>query len=320
LFSGLLLVKAAAAWKDAHSGQLPKSSTDRSEFKDMIRSWQRKIDDCPIPEENFTEAIASAHKVWAPPSLKSEVKAIIEDEAATNITANTADFWVLAAALGRFINTEGAGQPPLEGSLPDMHATTQRYLDLQRIYKEKSEADIAAVTQHVAVLLKEKAGKDPSAIPAAEIKRFCRHARQLRVVRSRPLVQGLSSDALRAGLSAEDTSSNTSLLILLRAVDRFLGQYQRFPGKHDNEVEEDVALLKGLAGSILLEAGVSGVGVCDDLVGEIVRCGGGELQVIGATVGAIASQEAIKLLTKQFVPLGGTLIYNAMQCTTSVLG
>lgn len=247
------------------------------------------------------------------------MKAIIEDEAATTITGTTADFWILAAALGRFINNEGDGQPPLEGSLPDMHATTQRYLDLQHIYKEKAEADIAAVTQHVAVLFNEVAGKDGKSIAATEIKRFCRHARHLRVVRSRPLVEGLPSDTLRAGLSAEDTFLNTSLLILLRAVDRFLGQYQRYPGKYDNELEEDVALLKGLAGSILLEAGVSGVGVCDDLVGEIVRCGGGELQVIGAIVGAMASQEAIKLLTGQFVPLGGTLIYNAMQCTTSVL-
>jgi NEDD8-activating enzyme E1 regulatory subunit len=71
---GLLLVKAAAAWKEAHDGQLPNSSTDRAEFKDMIRSWQRKIDDCPIPEENYGEAIASAHKVWAPPTLSTFFK------------------------------------------------------------------------------------------------------------------------------------------------------------------------------------------------------------------------------------------------------
>ena len=68
---GVLLVKAAAAWKESHDNQLPKSTSDRTEFKDMIRSWQRKIDDCPIPEENFTEAIASAHKVWAPPILST---------------------------------------------------------------------------------------------------------------------------------------------------------------------------------------------------------------------------------------------------------
>ena len=244
---------------------------------------------------------------------------ILEDEAATKLTFNSTDFWILAAALRNFIQNEGGGQPPLEGSLPDMHSTTQHYLELQRVYRDKAEADIANVSGHLAAILKS-VRRDPGSIPESEIKRFCKHARQLRVVRCRPLDQSMNADALRAALAAEDTSANASLLILLRAVDRFIRQYQRYPGQYDNEVEEDVALLKGLAGSILMESGVSGVSVCDDLVGEVVRCGGGELQVVGAVVGAMASQEAIKLLTKQFVPLAGTLIYNAMQSTTTVLG
>lgn len=40
--------------------------------------------------------------------------------------------------------------------------------------------------------------------------------------------------------------------------------------------------------------------------------------MVAAVVGAVASQEAIKLLTGQYVAVGGTLIYNAMACTTSV--
>jgi amyloid beta precursor protein binding protein 1 len=49
-----------------------------------------------------------------------------------------------------------------------------------------------------------------------------------------------------------------------------------------------------------------------------VRCGAGELHVVAAVVGAIGAQEAIKMLTGQFVMVGGTLLYNAMACTTSV--
>ena len=56
----------------------------------------------------------------------------------------------------------------------------------------------------------------------------------------------------------------------------------------------------------------------DDLVAEVVRCAAGELHAVAAAVGAMASQEAIKLVTRQYVPVGGTLIYNAMACTTSV--
>jgi hypothetical protein len=50
------------------------------------------------------------------------------------------DFWVLVAALRRFIEGEGSGQLPLEGSIPDMHASTQQYLELQRIYRAKADA------------------------------------------------------------------------------------------------------------------------------------------------------------------------------------
>lgn len=39
---------------------------------------------------------------------------------------------------------------------------------------------------------------------------------------------------------------------------------------------------------------------------------------MGAVMGGLAAQEAIKLITRQFVPVAGTLIYNSMSSTTSV--
>ena len=39
--------------------------------------------------------------------------------------------------------------------------------------------------------------------------------------------------------------------------------------------------------------------------------------MVAAFMGGVAAQEAIKLVTRQFVPVAGTLIYNAMACTTS---
>jgi len=62
---GLLLVKAAQAWQRQHGGKLPATGAERAAFKELLVSRQRKIDDCPIPEENFSEAVANAHKVWA---------------------------------------------------------------------------------------------------------------------------------------------------------------------------------------------------------------------------------------------------------------
>ena len=80
-----------------------------------------------------------------------------------------------------------------------------------------------------------------------------------------------------------------------------------------------MALLKTVAGNVASEAGVSSSGIPDDYVGEMVRFGASELHTVAAILGGIAAQEAIKLLTAQFVPLKGTLIFNAMACTSLVL-
>ena len=44
-----ILLQAVAAWKGQHSGKLPSSSKEKSEFKELIKSWQRKVDGVPIP-------------------------------------------------------------------------------------------------------------------------------------------------------------------------------------------------------------------------------------------------------------------------------
>jgi NEDD8-activating enzyme E1 regulatory subunit len=55
------------------------------------------------------------------------------------------------------------------------------------------------------------------------------------------------------------------------------------------------------------------------MAGEMCRFGAAELHCVAAVMGGMAAQEAIKLITHQFVPLAGTLVYNAMASTTLVL-
>jgi amyloid beta precursor protein binding protein 1 len=47
----------------------------------------------------------------------------------------------------------------------------------------------------------------------------------------------------------------------------------------------------------------------------MLRLGAGELHVVATIMRRIAAQEASKLLTWQFIPLNGTLIYNGMSGT-----
>jgi NEDD8-activating enzyme E1 regulatory subunit len=353
----IILIKAAKEWKANHGGKLPSTATERAEFKSLIKSWQKMVDGVPLDEENFHEAVSNAHRVWAPPVLSAEVQALFDDAACCpeQLSSTSADFWFLVAALKMFMmqngdsssDTNGDGNqggrmfpPPLDGHIPDMHASTQLYLDLQRLYKEKAEQDAFAVEGHLKMFLdavgreaiSKNIGNDntntnntntAAAIPLSEVRRFCKNARHLRLVRPRLLSDEISTcnaTALRAALANEETSSSAGLYVLLRAVDKFHDTYQRYPGVYDDEVEEDLALLKTTVNATLAECGVGGAAggsVSDDLAGEVCRCAAGELHVVAAAVGAMASQEAIKLVTGQFVPVEGTLIWDAIHCTTA---
>ena len=46
--AAILLIKAAQQWQQQHIDKLPSSSAQRTEFKNIIKSWQRKIDGIPL--------------------------------------------------------------------------------------------------------------------------------------------------------------------------------------------------------------------------------------------------------------------------------
>ena len=85
-----------------------------------------------------------------------------------------------------------------------------------------------------------------------------------------------------------------------------------------SQVEEDTSLLRATLKNLVHQSSHL-EDLLNDYTTEMVRAGGSELHVIATIVGGVASQEAIKLLTKQFCPLSGPLIYNGIACTSSVL-
>jgi hypothetical protein len=66
---------------------------------------------------------------------------------------NTSNFWILTKAIKEFIDSEGNGQMPVGGEVPDMTSTTESYVKLQQIYHDKAIADLNAVSQRVAAIL-----------------------------------------------------------------------------------------------------------------------------------------------------------------------
>ena len=68
----------------------------------------------------------------------------------------------------------------VQGTIPDMTSTTHMYLQLQRTYRRKAEADAAAVKAHAQALL-TSIGRNPQSISTAAILGFVKNARNLRL-------------------------------------------------------------------------------------------------------------------------------------------
>ena len=122
----------------------------------------------------------------------------------------------------------------------------------------------------------------------------------------------------------------------LRATDRFHSKYARYPGENDDSTliadqEEVFAELRVLCEQYgvdptLIEGntteGEDKMKTDDggDVIAlvtrahaaEITRYGGCELQNTSALVGGIAAQEAVKIITHQYVPLNNTYIFNGI--------
>ncbi|XP_031500977.1 NEDD8-activating enzyme E1 regulatory subunit AXR1-like isoform X2 [Nymphaea colorata] len=311
----VILVKAASEWKHTHGGLLPTTREEKKQFKDHLKTKMISLD-----EDNYKEAIDSSFKVSIPAGISSQLRQIIEDNSA-KVFAGSSDFWVLVAALKEFIENQGNGDAPLEGSIPDMTSSTEYYVSLQKIYQEKAEAD-CQVMEHLVRNTLKRIGRDPGSILKATIKSFCRNARKINVCRYRSIEEEFMSPLLpelHKYFLDEEYSAAINFYILLRAVDRFTSNYNRFPGLFEDELDEEMSRLKTVAVSILSEMGANGSTLSEDLINEMCRFGGAELHAVAAFIGGIASQEAIKLITKQFIPMSGTFIFNGIDHKSQIL-
>ncbi|GIX87298.1 NEDD8-activating enzyme E1 regulatory subunit [Caerostris extrusa] len=310
----VILLKYLEDWKSSNDNQIPKNSKEKKVLKAEILKGARKKD-----EENFEEARRAVNKSITDTTVPSEIQSILNDPLCENLTSESKSFWILAKALKEFVNNEGQGCLPVRGIIPDMTSDTQSYIKLQNIYKAKAEEDAHTIYVKVQQLL-SNLGKPPNFISEQEVKIFCKNSHCLRVLHGRSIRDEYNPNAsntqsLIAHLEHED--SNIVFYVLLRAVDKFYSTYCRYPGQTNDEVESDIVKLKNCVTSLMNEWSCSPI-MKDDYIHEMCRFGAAELHSIAAFIGGCAAQEVIKLITGQYVPFNNTLIYYAVNQSTSV--
>lgn len=267
-------------------------------------------------EENFDEAARNGWRAFSKYSIPSAVKRVMDD-AATALNEKSSKFWVLIAALKQFVANEGAGKYlPVAGGIPDMHASTDHFIAVQRVYQQKADKDVDAVMAHVQALQSSAGTKHE--IAREEVKRFCKNSRNIRLIRYQSYADPINAEDISELINDEDQPEGKNIMwyILMRAVGNFQAKHSRYPGEADSDVAGDIPLLRTEVDAMLqsfnIKLGEQLVGQVDEYVQEAVRYGACELHNIAAFLGGVASLEIIKLATKQWVPLNNTFIFNGI--------
>jgi len=312
----VILIKAIDAWRKGSDGKkLPTTKEEKDKIKQIILGMRRSD-----AEQNFAEAMDSAYKAWIPYSIPDAVKEVLELQ-----TSNPkSDFWIVARAVSQFVRD--CGKLPLAGSLPDMTATTDWYVKLQEIYSSRAGGDCAAINAHIAGIQREL-GVD-GAVSSEFVSRFCQNAQYAEVFKFRTLEDECRPCSTEEGGVdlAEEASDEESLIqwyLALRAAEKFRAERGHLPGAlcGDGEaaLSSDVAALTVMGTSLVDSYKVEGVTIDPKMLEEVVRYGGCELHTTSSVLAGIASQEVIKLLTKQYSPLNNTLIYDGLHGKSQVL-
>ena len=355
----IILVKALDRWISLQTGsssstsssRLPKTVEEKSQFRSIIQQLSRDFS----KEINFQEAYENAYLGYAEPQLPSEVSSLLEHvvQSWDSSIPLHSSFDVLLLALHRFM-IRSSNQPPIHGSIPDMTSSTERYIELQQIYKVKAEEDRTLFQSLVQEILYQvsQAQNVPSSLNVTDeqLSLFCKNVNNLRLVHTRSLVdeykgvydsvkekEEILDTLVNATWDAYEDEKQTPLLwyILLRACDSFYHQFGKFPGSEfdgvtleseikylEKAVLDIIELLNLKENELIVSTLLSKVDdetiVNRNFLQEIIRFDNAEIHAVASLVAGVASQEAVKLITGQFVPIDGTYIFNGIASVANV--
>ena len=314
---------------------LPKTFAQKQDFvnnyiKPMARDYNKEL--------NFQEAISNAYLAYTERELSW-----LHDPA----PEKGSKLGQLRTALEAFVENHPDRRPPLNGSVPDMTASTKLYVQLQKLYKDQAEEDLQTMAE---ILRRQQAdaegGSTFEAVTDDDISNFCANVYSVGHLQTRSLKEEyhtangtadeeLVDDWQMALMDPYEVPVHTPLLwyLALRACQVFCQKKGRYPGcveacgDQDNKealaqdassllqiLNERVLPFYQLSSSLSDGEGDSPLSVTNmhKICQEMTRYGNAEVHTVASVVGGVASQEAVKIITGQYVPVNNTYVYNGI--------
>jgi amyloid beta precursor protein binding protein 1 len=313
----LILLHYLENWKSEHEGKTPETYKEKTAFRELVRSGAR-TNTPEGGEENFDEAVGAVLKSINPWSLRSNIREIFEMEQCTDLSATSDNFWIIASALKAFHAKHGV--LPLPGSVPDMKAKSADYIALQNIYKTKARQDVDEVLSTVRSI-EAQLGNRTVPVTEKEVEVFSKNASHVKVIRGRLVPQispkaGQTLKTIRNSFGNPDSA--IAKYVAFEALDIIVDGIQ-------NGHLPSTALDDDATWNATIERLFTTIAEGDDsaveaesrervlkAAQELRRTEGGELHNISSLTGGLVSQEALKVLTRQYVPLDNTCIFDGI--------
>ena len=207
-----------------------------------------------------------------------------------------------------------------------MKAQSKDYIALQNIYKAKARQDVDEVAEHVRATELEL--QKEFRVDGKEIEAFCKGAAFVKLIKGRPIL--FTTDhipAKRAKSIYQELKNEESMLTIhlaFMAYDSSLLSLSN--GKVGSPLDDTAEILKSLEASAQAVISKLAYTADDDneeqanevmtkvrpILQELSRADGAELHNISALTGGMVAQEIIKVLTKQYIPIDNTCIFDGI--------
>ncbi|KAL1939295.1 hypothetical protein VTO73DRAFT_10098 [Trametes versicolor] len=301
----VILVRQVDEWRKSHGGELPKTMAEKKEFKKGILALKVKSD-----EENFDEAEAQAWRVWSEPAIPSDIQALFSLSAlqSTSTQPRHATFHALLQTLSEFTkDPAGSGTLPLSANLPDMKSDTESYVRLQNLYRQWADVEKGKFKALFEASHPDAAaGADPE-----EVDSFVKNSHHLRVLRGKRW-GAFDADREALGNALVSTPREAATHLALTALTNLLARDSDASKVTDEALKGEVISLVG--------SGVEFPEELDAAIGEVARAPTADIPNMAAFLGGLVAQEAIKMITEQYVPLNGYCVVDLVDSWTGVVG
>ena len=310
----VILYRAISKWRAENGGVLPTNKVSKDAFEVLIKNMSADI----TKEINFEEAVKHKSMAFTVSTVPGVVKELIQEASEQSLHKDQSEFDTLLQSLKIFMEKFN-GCVPLNGQVPDMTATSASYVQIQKVYHDKAVADMHALKAIISTVL-TVTGKSPNQISDETIELFCQNVNNLQRITTSKIEDELlvsNMEVLREALDDPyDDPLQTPIVwyLCLRAVDKFQLQHGRWPGTQADSVDSDANKVWMYIQKLAKENEADDLlpYICQDHAVEITKYAGYELHAIAAMIGGVAAQEAVKVITHQYVPLNNTYIYNGI--------